>query len=44
MVALLKEQIESGRSTLGPKLKNDISIKMINPMEKRLPDFVRDIF
>jgi arylsulfatase A len=44
MVALLKKQIESGRSTPGRRLKNDKSIKMINPMEKRLPNIVHDMF
>jgi arylsulfatase A len=42
MVAILKKQIANGRSTPGPKLKNDTTIKMVNVHDKRLPDFVRD--
>ena len=41
MVALLKEQIENGRSTPGPKLKNDKNVIIVNTRDKRLPVFVR---
>ena len=42
MVALLKDQIRKGRSTLGPKLDNDKNVKIIYLKDKRLPAFVRD--
>jgi arylsulfatase A-like enzyme len=38
MVAILNDQIERGRSTPGPGLKNDKTIHM----HQRLPDFVRE--
>ena len=41
MVALLKSQIENGRSTPGPNLKNDKNVRIVNPADKRLPAFVR---
>ncbi|MDA1066861.1 MAG: sulfatase-like hydrolase/transferase, partial [Verrucomicrobia bacterium] len=44
MVAILKKQIANGRSTPGPKLKNDKEVKIINTKDKRLPDFVLDAF
>ena len=43
MVAMLKKQIEDGRSTPGPKLKNDKNVKMVTLEDKRLPDFVRKL-
>ena len=42
MVTLLKEQIANGRSTPGPKLKNDKNVRIVYPKDKRLPEFVRD--
>lgn len=42
MVALLKSQIENGRSTPGPTLKNDKNVRIVNPADKRLPAFVRE--
>jgi len=42
MVALLKSQIENGRSTPGPKLSNDKNVKIVNAADKRLPAFVRE--
>jgi len=44
MIALLKAQIANGRSTPGPKLKNDKNVRIIYPKDKRLPDFVRSRF
>jgi hypothetical protein len=44
MVALLKEQIANGRSTPGPKLKNDKNVRIIYPKDKRLPALVRNRF
>ena len=44
MVALLKKQIKNGRSTPGPKLKNDKNIRIIYIKDRRLPAFVRDRF
>ncbi len=41
MVALLSEQIETGRSTPGPKLDNDKHVKIVNISDKRLADAVR---
>lgn len=41
MVTLLKEQIENGRSTPGPKLKNDKNVIIVNTKDKRLPAFAR---
>lgn len=41
MVLLLKRQIQNGRSTAGPKLKNDRNVMIVNAKDKRLPDFVR---
>jgi arylsulfatase A len=41
MVSLLKEQIENGRSTPGPKLKNDRAVRLIDIADRRLPEFVR---
>ena len=42
MITLLKAQIENGRSTPGPKLKNDKNVKIIHLKDRRLPPFVRD--
>ena len=42
MVALLKNQIENGRSTLGPKLKNDKNARIVYTRDRRLPAFVRE--
>jgi hypothetical protein len=44
MVTLLKEQIANGRSTPGPKLKNDKNVRIVYPKDKRLPAFVRNRF
>ena len=44
MVALLKRQIENGRSTSGPKLKNDKNPRIIYTKDRRLPSFVRERF
>jgi arylsulfatase A len=41
MVALLKKQVETGRSTPGPRLSNDKNVRIVNIDDKRLPDFVR---
>jgi arylsulfatase A len=41
MVALLLQQVENGRSTPGPKLKNDQRVKIVNLNDKRLPNVVR---
>ena len=41
MVALLKKQIEQGRSTPGPKLKNDKNVRIIYTNDRRLPDALR---
>jgi arylsulfatase A-like enzyme len=38
MVALLRKQIENGRSTAGPQLANDRNVNIVG---NRLPDFVR---
>ena len=43
MVALLRKQIEAGRSTPGPTLKNDKKVKMVTLEDKRLPGFVREL-
>ncbi len=43
MVAMLTEQIETGRSTPGPRLRNDKNVKIVNGNDKRLPEFVRSI-
>ena len=42
MGRLLKEQIENGRSTSGPKLKNDKNVIIVNSKDKRLPAFARE--
>ncbi|MCP4191672.1 MAG: arylsulfatase [Planctomycetaceae bacterium] len=42
MVAILKKQIENGRSTPGPKLRNDKNIKLVNIKDQRLPTVVRE--
>jgi arylsulfatase A len=42
MVALLRRQVELGRSTPGPELKNDRNVKLVNANDKRLPAFVRE--
>ncbi len=42
MVKLLQQQVANGRSTPGPKLKNDKNVKIVNLLDKRLPEFVRD--
>jgi arylsulfatase A-like enzyme len=41
MVALLMQQVAQGRSTPGPKLSNDKNVMIVNPRDKRLPEFVR---
>jgi arylsulfatase A-like enzyme len=41
MVALLREQVERGRSTPGPPLKNDKNVRIVNLADKRLPEVVR---
>lgn len=41
MVALLREQIESGRSTPGKALTNDRQVEVVNVRDKRLPAVVR---
>jgi arylsulfatase A len=43
MVALLQKQIEEGRSTPGPTLKNDKNVKMVTLEDRRLPEFVREL-
>ncbi|TWT96528.1 sulfatase family protein [Neorhodopirellula pilleata] len=40
MADLLREQVDNGRSTPGPKLKNDKRVRIVDPNDKRLPDFV----
>lgn len=42
MVAILSKQIESGRSTPGPKLKNDGNVRIVNKNDRRLPEFARE--
>jgi arylsulfatase A len=42
MVALLRQQVENGRSTPGPKLKNDKNVKIVNINDRRLPRVLRD--
>jgi hypothetical protein len=42
MVALLKKQIVNGRSTSGPKLKNDKNARIVYIKDRRLPAFVRE--
>ncbi|MDF1741987.1 MAG: arylsulfatase [Verrucomicrobiales bacterium] len=42
MVALLKTQIESGRSTPGSKLGNDRDVQIVNVADRRLPAIVRE--
>jgi arylsulfatase A len=42
MVSLLQAQIANGRSTPGPKLKNDKNVRVVNINDKRLPTMVRD--
>jgi arylsulfatase A len=42
MVALLKAQINNGRSTPGPKLRNDKNVKILSTTDRRLPAFVRE--
>ena len=41
MVALLKEQIDQGRSRPGPTLKNDKNMRIIYTNDRRLPDALR---
>ena len=41
MVLELKRQVASGRSTLGPPLKNDRNVKVVNLKDPRLPAVVR---
>jgi arylsulfatase A len=41
MVAMLVQQVENGRSTPGPKLKNDTHVRIVNLNDKRLPAIVR---
>ena len=42
MVALLQKQIDTGRSTPGPRLANDRNVRMIFTRDRRLPAFVRE--
>lgn len=42
MVALLRKQIENGRSTPGPRLNNDANVRIVNIKDNRLPAFVRE--
>ncbi|MFP6617733.1 MAG: hypothetical protein VB877_00190, partial [Pirellulaceae bacterium] len=42
MIALLKRQIETGRSTPGPRLKNDKNVRIISTNDRRIPDILRD--
>ena len=42
MIALLKRQIEQGRSTPGPRLKNDKNVRIIYTNDRRLPDTLRE--
>ncbi|MFP6906115.1 MAG: arylsulfatase [Verrucomicrobiota bacterium] len=42
MVALLKQQVDNGRSTPGARLKNDKHVRVVNTRDKRLPAFVRE--
>jgi len=42
MVALLQQQVENGRSTPGPKLKNDKNVKIVNISDRRLPVVLRE--
>jgi arylsulfatase A len=41
MIAILQKQVADGRSTPGPKLKNDKNVKIVNVRDRRLPDLVR---
>ena len=41
MVGLLQRQVTEGRSTPGPKLKNDKRVRIVNLADRRLPDFVK---
>ena len=41
MVNLLLRQVDNGRSTPGPKLKNDKPVRVVNLNDPRLPAFVR---
>ena len=42
MIRMLKGQIENGRSTPGPKLKNDKNVIIVSAKDRRLPAFVRE--
>ena len=42
MVALLQQQVKNGRSTPGPKLKNDKNVKIVNISDRRLPVVLRE--
>jgi arylsulfatase A-like enzyme len=42
MVALLQQQVKNGRSTPGPKLKNDKHVKIVNISDRRLPVVLRE--
>jgi arylsulfatase A len=42
MVALLQQQVENGRSTPGPKLKNDKNVKIVTINDRRLPGILRE--
>ena len=42
MVALLQQQVENGRSTPGPKLKNDKNVKIVTINDRRLPGVLRE--
>jgi arylsulfatase A len=42
MVALFRKQVENGRSNVGPKLKNDKNVKIVNINDRRLPAVVRE--
>ena len=41
MADLLREQVDNGRSTPGSILKNDKRVRIVDPNDKRLPDFVK---
>ena len=41
LVKLLQAQVKNGRSTPGPKLKNDGNVRIVNLQDRRLPEIVR---
>jgi arylsulfatase A len=44
MVGLLQKQSANGRSTPGPKLRNDKNVKIVNVRDRRLPDVLKQRF